>query len=122
MHGRLAIVPTRLEPIDPRHAAAHTNLGLALFNHGEPDAAIAEYRLALEIEPRSARSHNHLAIALEDKGDAAGAVAEYEQALAIDPRIRDAERLENLGEEEQRACRKLWLEVDALLKRATADP
>ena len=49
------------------------------------DAAIAEYRRAIEIEPESAEAHFHLATALESKGKTAEAIAHLLEATRLQP-------------------------------------
>ena len=48
----------------------HNNLGLALENKGEHDAAIAAYRKAIRLKPDEADYHNDLGVALEKQGRA----------------------------------------------------
>jgi hypothetical protein len=46
--------------LDPRQAAHHYNLALALSDQGKTDEAIAEYKKAIDLDPRSAFPHNGL--------------------------------------------------------------
>ena len=55
--------------IKPDYAEAHNNLGNALFNKGDKEAAIAQFRKALEIMPDDAKAHYNLGIALFGKGE-----------------------------------------------------
>lgn len=54
------------------------------------DAAVAEYRIVLNLLPHSYTSHDALASVLRAKGDLAGAVGEYEKVVAIKPRAGEA--------------------------------
>jgi tetratricopeptide (TPR) repeat protein len=72
--------------IDPRHARAHNNLGIALGEKGQLDEAITSYRRAIEIDPRHANAHFNLALALREKGLVDEAIACYRRAIEIDPR------------------------------------
>ncbi len=40
--------------LDPKHAAAHANLGIALKGKGQVDEAIACYKKAIELDPKFA--------------------------------------------------------------------
>ena len=73
-----------------RNYIAHNNLGNVLAGRGQPDAAIAEYRLALEIKPNYFEAHNNLGTAMADLGRVDEAIAEYRQALNINPNYVDA--------------------------------
>src|SRR6516225_12115791 len=46
------------------NAEAHNNLGIALAKKGDLDAAIVEYRKALQLKPDDAAAHYNLGIAM----------------------------------------------------------
>ncbi len=50
---------------------------------GQEEAALGEYRRALEIEPDYADAHALLRMLLDHRGDTAGAVREYRAYLAL---------------------------------------
>src|SRR2546426_965235 len=81
--------------LEPRHAEAHKNLGIALWEQGKLAEAIASYHLALALKPDYAEAHNNLGIALWDQGKLAEAIACYCQALALKPNLVEAHH--NLG-------------------------
>ena len=66
-------------------AGDHFNRGVALYDKGDLDAAIAEYREALHLKPDYADAHLNLGIALKAKGGLDGAIAAYRQALDLQP-------------------------------------
>ncbi|HZS19004.1 MAG TPA: tetratricopeptide repeat protein [Candidatus Udaeobacter sp.] len=74
---------------------AHYNLGIALNERGDPDAAIAHYRQALELRPRYAEAHYNLGRLLAQKGRLDEAITEYDKVLQINP--SDANAHNNLG-------------------------
>ncbi|MCH7705093.1 MAG: tetratricopeptide repeat protein, partial [Planctomycetes bacterium] len=74
---------------------AHNNLGIALKDKGELDAAIEHYNAALRIDPEGAGAHNNLGGALRAKGELDAAIEHYNAALRIDPDYADAHN--NLG-------------------------
>jgi Flp pilus assembly protein TadD len=79
----------------PRQSLAHASLGRALFEHGKPIEAIAEYREAIRLMPNDPGTHNNLGLALRDQKKLAEAIAEYREAIRLqpdDPGIRN-----NLG-------------------------
>jgi tetratricopeptide (TPR) repeat protein len=51
------------------------------------DAAIAEYRKAIELKPDFADAYNSLGNALDDKGEADAAVAAYRKAIELKPDV-----------------------------------
>ena len=61
------------------------NLGVALANQGDLDAAIHEYQAALRINPEYAKAHNNLGFAFTGKGNLDAAIREYREALRINP-------------------------------------
>jgi tetratricopeptide (TPR) repeat protein len=64
---------------------AHDCLGLALFQKGKVDEAIAHYQKALQIKPDYVDAHIDLGIALSQKGSVDEAIAHYQTALQIKP-------------------------------------
>ena len=70
----------------PVNAAAHSDLGLALFDKGQLDAAIACYKKAIELDPKSAFAHNNLGNGLHDKGQLDAAIACFKKAIEIAPK------------------------------------
>src|SRR5271166_6066450 len=80
---------------NPDSWLGHCNLGLALFQKGQVDDAIAQYEKALEIYPNYVAAHYNLGNALLQKGQLDAALAQYEKAVEIDP--NDAAAHINLG-------------------------
>jgi Flp pilus assembly protein TadD len=87
---------TRAVEVDPRNDVALYNLGSALAEAGQRDAAIARYEQALALVPShaGARRNRDLleAARLEEEGnrlasnrDLAGAIARYGEAVRLDP-------------------------------------
>src|SRR6185369_4465839 len=73
----------------------HYNLGTALANRGDLDAAIPEFREALRFNPNDSITHNNLGLALANKGDVDAAINEYREALRLTPNFSDSHN--NLG-------------------------
>jgi tetratricopeptide (TPR) repeat protein len=86
---------TRALACTPGNSAAHNGTGYALYQKGELDDAIAQYRKALEINPVYKDARNNLGVALFAKGDLDGAIAQCRKALEINPAYEDAH--DNLG-------------------------
>ncbi len=72
--------------IDPRDAAAHNGLGVALAALGRLDEAVAAFRRVIAIDPRIAAAHVNLGNALKNQNKTDEAVLEYRRAIEIDPR------------------------------------
>jgi Flp pilus assembly protein TadD len=66
---------------------AHNNLGTALFDQGQVDAAVDQYQDALGIEPGYAECYNNLGVALDKKGQLTEAVHDYQTALRLKPEL-----------------------------------
>jgi tetratricopeptide (TPR) repeat protein len=79
----------------PRNVVARTNLACALYDTGEVDAAIREYRWAVNTDPKFAMIHYNLGTALHAKGQFEEAITEFQQAIALEP--KDAQAHYNLG-------------------------
>jgi Tfp pilus assembly protein PilF len=82
--------------LDPRHAAAHTNLGVLLQEGGEFEAAMTHYRDALRAEPDFVLAHFNLANALRARGRTGEAAQQYRDAVKLEPEMAEAHN--NLGE------------------------
>jgi serine/threonine-protein kinase len=74
---------------------ALTNLGLALYEAGQVEEAIAACRQATVLEPKNFKAHNNLGMALAAQGKVAEAITEHRQAIALDPKYATAHT--NLG-------------------------
>jgi hypothetical protein len=79
----------------PDSAIARYNLGIALFNRGLPDSAIAELKEAVRILPVYADAHYNLGAVYQDRGLFQDAVNEYMMVLQLSPGSVDA--FYNLG-------------------------
>lgn len=67
----------------PSGAQTHHNLGNELYDKGDVDGAIAEYREALRLKPGSAGRHYNLGTALEAQGKRQEALEEYRIACQL---------------------------------------
>src|ERR1700745_3968530 len=76
--------------IDPAHADAHNNLGIALSALGPPAEAEASYREAVRLRPNYPEAHNNLGNALNALGRPAEAEASYRDALRLRPNFPEA--------------------------------
>ncbi|MDP9347766.1 MAG: tetratricopeptide repeat protein, partial [Gemmatimonadota bacterium] len=72
----------------PGNAYYRNNLGWALFQAGEVEAAGRELAEAIRLDPGRAIAHANLGEVRWARGDAAGAIAAYERFLELntDPR------------------------------------
>lgn len=78
----------------PNYALAHGQLGLALLDAGDPHAALAPLRRALEIDDRSILTRSNLAVALmraaRHRADLEEALRHCQAAIALDPGFANA--------------------------------
>ena len=71
--------------LDPGSAAALANLGFALKQAGELEAAIGAYRRALLLAPDHSQIHTNLGSALHQAGAAAEAAVSYRTSILLAP-------------------------------------
>jgi tetratricopeptide (TPR) repeat protein len=76
--------------LTPDSAAAHYNLGNALFQQGRRVEAAAQLREAVALRPGYALAHDGLGVALYAEGRTNEAIGEFERASELDPRSADA--------------------------------
>lgn len=81
--------------LEPRMAAALTNLGNLVYRQGEVEEARKLYERALEADPNQPEARYNLANTLEDLGEIELAVAELRKVCAAAPDFADAHY--NLG-------------------------
>ncbi len=67
-----------------------------LAGKGQHEAAVAEWKKAIELNPGEALAHNNLGVALSETGKRDEALAEYQKALELSPEYPEAHN--NLGE------------------------
>ena len=75
--------------LEPESIAAHFNLGMALREKGDLDAALHHLRRVVEAEAGNAAVHYELGQTLRQSGELGGAIAEFERALEINPELRE---------------------------------
>lgn len=83
---------TEAARINPKHAAAFNNRGLALRRKGDLDGAIADYTTAITLNPAYALAHANRGYAHEVKGSRIEAIADFTRALALDASLVGASR------------------------------
>jgi len=71
--------------LDPKDAAAVSNLGAALHGAGRLEEAAKEFARALEIDPDNVRAHSNIGIALASSGKYEEAARHFERALDLRP-------------------------------------
>jgi tetratricopeptide (TPR) repeat protein len=105
--------------IDPGHAPAHCNLGVALAELRQFAGALASYDRAVALNPDYAVAHSNRGNAQRELGRAEAALASLERAIAINPEF--AQAYLNRGRVLQQLAR--WDEALADYDRALAiDP
>ena len=84
-----------LAEIDPSDPSALHNLGTALLQLNQFDAAVANYKKSLELRPDSADTWNLLGHAYQNQGDHLNAKSAWQEALQICPGHLEATQLLN---------------------------
>jgi len=74
------------EAVKPRRLD-YLNEGLALERHGDFEAAVTSYQLALRDQPQNVRILQYIAIALSKTGRHEEAIRHYRRALDIEPEL-----------------------------------
>jgi tetratricopeptide (TPR) repeat protein len=74
---------------------AHNNLGNALADQGQADAAVGEFQAAVRLKPDDAEAHNNLGMTLLDQGHPPMAISHFQNALRLNPDFAAARN--NLG-------------------------
>ena len=81
--------------VDPEFAEAYSNLGNALKELGDLDAAVQAYDKAIRLKPRFCDPYNNLGSTYAQMGRADDAIETYKMALMLNPALADAHS--NLG-------------------------
>ena len=66
---------------------AYNNRGLAYYNKGENDKAIADYTEAIRLDPKLAIAYNNRGLAYGNKGENDKAIADCTEAIRLDPKL-----------------------------------
>jgi spermidine synthase len=83
--GRRVAGSAYLGAVVPETADVHNDLGIAYASRGQLDAAIAEFRRALDLAPDSADTHWHLGAALAERGALEEAESHLRTSVQRDP-------------------------------------
>ncbi len=83
-------IPPTPKPSPTPSASDHVDQGMAYYEQGELDKAIAEFQAALELEPDASDAYRNLGTAYGKQGEWEKALAAYEQAVDIDPNFGKA--------------------------------
>ena len=70
---------------------ARNNLGLALLDEDQTDAAISEFQAALRLKPDCVEAHHDLGNALSRQGKTDAAITQYQEALRLKPDFAPAD-------------------------------
>ena len=73
--------------LDPKMAAAHNNLGIALGEKGRLDEAISHFQESIRLDPKMAAAHTNLGNASRAKGRLDEAITYYQESIRIDPNL-----------------------------------
>src|SRR5262249_32957197 len=104
----------------PNSPEAHFVLGLFFYyGHRQYEAALAEFKRALELQPNNALARQYSAWVYRRRGEWERALADFQRAQELDP--RDARNLIEIGE--TYVAMRQWKEAERAVSRALAiDP
>src|SRR3990170_7514843 len=71
-------------------AMAHYNLGVVVYDDGQCELAITEFKEAVDIAPKYADAHYNLGAVYQNKGLLKEAIAEYHRVIDLAPDSVDA--------------------------------
>ena len=108
--------------IQPKHAAAHINLGTLYYNRQDFNLAEKHYRGALEADPRYALAYFDLGNVLDETGRVQEAIQTYKTALQLAPTYADAHYNLALAYEKLRQPRKALQHWQAYIRLDTTGP
>ncbi len=77
---------------ESRHnlAVAYHSRGLAYYDNGDDDRAIADYNEAIRLDPKFAQAYSSRGLAYDHKGDLGHADPDYNEAIRLDPKFAQA--------------------------------
>ena len=73
--------------LDPEHAIAYHNRGLAWSQKAKYDNAIADYDNAIRLDPKYATAYENRGFALGVTGAYGKAIADYNEAIRLQPKL-----------------------------------
>ena len=71
-------------------SVAYHSRGLAYYDKGDDDRAIAEYNEAIRLDPKFAQAYSSRGLAYDHKGDLGRAETDYNEAIRLDPKYAQA--------------------------------
>jgi tetratricopeptide (TPR) repeat protein len=108
--------------LEPKHAAAHINLGTIFYNRQNYVEAERQYRLAIEADPRYALAYFDLGNVLDETGRLPDAIQVYKTALLLAPTYADAHYNLALAYEKIQEARKALAHWRAYLRLDASGP
>ncbi|MGA3212488.1 MAG: tetratricopeptide repeat protein [Terriglobales bacterium] len=108
--------------LEPRHAAAHINLGTLFYHQNKFELSEEHYRAAVAADSRYALAHFDLANVLDETGRIKEAIEAYKTAVLLAPTYADAHYNLALAYEKTREPRKALRHWRSYLKLDQSGP
>ena len=121
-HAEAILIYNRVLELDPKHAAAHINLGTLFYNRSDYVRAEKHYRAAIEIDSRYALAYFDLGNVLDETGRVPEAIKTYQTALSLAPTYADAHYNLALAYEKSKQPRKALAHWKAYIKLDSSGP
>jgi tetratricopeptide (TPR) repeat protein len=122
MHQEAIATYVKVLELEPKHAAAHINLGTLYYNHQDYGLAEKHYRAAVESDPRYSLAYFDLGNVLDETGRVVEAIQAYKAALQLAPTYADAHYNLALAYEKTREPRKALRHWQAYVKLDCSGP
>jgi tetratricopeptide (TPR) repeat protein len=108
--------------LEPKHAAAHINLGTIFYNQHDFAGAETHYRAAIEADSRYALAYFDLGNVLDETGRIQEAIEVYRTALLLAPTYADAHYNLALAYEKAKELRRALHHWQAYIKLDSSGP
>ena len=102
--------------LNPNHADAYNNRGVAYASKGDFDNAIKDHNTAIKLDPCQAGFYNNRGVAYVDQEDFDNGIQNYNMAIQLDPHYTEAYYNRGIAYAAKDAVDKAIIDYDAAIK------